>query len=85
MRWTAYYGRLDALVRPDCARLPDVAGSVSNVLLPGEGHLSILQSARLWDDVFTLSEELAGIQHGTIKATVLIETLPAAFEMDEIL
>ncbi|MEV8251671.1 malate synthase A [Microbacterium sp. NPDC076768] len=41
--------------------------------------------AKLWDDVFTFSEEYIGIPHGTIRATVLIETLPAAFEMDEIL
>jgi malate synthase len=46
-----------------------------------ESHLE----ARLWDDVFSFAEELAGLEHGTIKATVLIETLPAAFEMDEIL
>jgi malate synthase len=46
-----------------------------------ESHLE----ARLWNDVFLLSQELLGIPHGTIKATVLIETLPAAFEMDEIL
>ncbi|WP_424465670.1 malate synthase A [Pseudoclavibacter helvolus] len=46
-----------------------------------EGHLE----ARLWDDVFTFSERALGIDHGTIRATVLIETLPAAFEMDEIL
>ncbi len=43
------------------------------------------EEARLWDDVFSFSEERAGIPHGTIRATVLIETLPAAFEMDEIL
>src|SRR5690349_13454664 len=41
--------------------------------------------ARLWDDVFTATEELLGIPHGTIRATVLIETIPAAFEMEEIL
>jgi len=41
--------------------------------------------ARLWDDVFTFSENALGIPHGTIRATVLIETIPAAFEMDEIL
>ena len=41
--------------------------------------------AKLWDDVFSFSEEYIGIPHGTIRATVLIETLPAAFEMDEIL
>ncbi len=46
-----------------------------------ESHLE----ARLWNDVFTLAEQELGITHGTIKATVLIETLPAAFEMDEIL
>ncbi|SDE62815.1 malate synthase A [Kordiimonas lacus] len=41
--------------------------------------------AKLWDDVFTYTEEVLGLEHGTIKTTVLIETLPAAFEMDEIL
>lgn len=43
------------------------------------------EEARLWDDVFSFSEEYLGIPHGTIRATVLIETLPAAFEMEEIL
>ncbi|MFZ4893854.1 malate synthase A [Plantibacter sp. Mn2098] len=43
------------------------------------------EEAKLWDDVFTFSEEYLGLPHGTIRATVLIETLPAAFEMDEIL
>jgi malate synthase len=46
-----------------------------------ESHLE----ARLWNDVFVLAQEELGIPRGTIKATVLIETLPAAFEMDEIL
>ncbi|MBA2738560.1 MAG: malate synthase A [Nocardioidaceae bacterium] len=46
-----------------------------------ESHLE----ARLWNDVFSLTEERLGLEAGTIKATVLIETLPAAFEMDEIL
>lgn len=41
--------------------------------------------ARLWNDVFTFAEEYVGIDHGTIRATVLIETIPAAFQMDEIL
>ncbi len=41
--------------------------------------------ARLWDAIFTRAEEQLGIPHGSTKATVLIETLPAAFEMDEIL
>jgi malate synthase len=43
------------------------------------------REARLWNDAFDLAEEHIGLPHGTIKATVLIETLPAAFEMDEIL
>lgn len=41
--------------------------------------------ARLWNDVFVLAQELLGMPRGTIRATVLIETLPAAMEMDEIL
>ncbi len=43
------------------------------------------REARLWKDVFTVAEDHVGLKRGTIKATVLIETLPAAFEMDEIL
>jgi malate synthase len=43
------------------------------------------EEARLWDDVFSFSESELGLEHGTIKATVLIETILAAFEMDEIL
>ncbi|MCA1705305.1 MAG: malate synthase A, partial [Actinobacteria bacterium] len=46
-----------------------------------ESHLE----ARLWNDVFTFSQDRLGIPVGTIKATVLIETVPAAFEMEEIL
>ncbi len=46
-----------------------------------ESHLE----ARLWKDVFTFSEQRLGIPHGTIRATVLIETILGAFEMDEIL
>ena len=41
--------------------------------------------ARLWNDVFVFAQEFLGVPRGTIRATVLIETLPAAFEMDEIL
>ncbi|WP_022881215.1 malate synthase A [Gryllotalpicola ginsengisoli] len=41
--------------------------------------------ARLWDDVFTFTENALGLEHGTIRATVLIETITAAFEMEEIL
>lgn len=46
-----------------------------------EGHLE----ARLWNDVFCFAQDELGIPRGTIKATVLIETILAAFEMDEIL
>ncbi len=41
--------------------------------------------ARLWNDVFVLAQDLLGIPERTIRATVLVETLPAAFEMEEIL
>ncbi len=41
--------------------------------------------ARLWNEVFDFAQESLGIPRGTVRATVLIETLPAAFEMDEIL
>ncbi|KAA2253629.1 malate synthase A [Solihabitans fulvus] len=46
-----------------------------------ESHLE----ARLWNQVFTQAQAQLGIPQGTIRATVLIETIPAAFEMDEIL
>jgi len=46
-----------------------------------ESHLE----ARLWSDVFRAAQEELGLPHGTIRATVLIETILAAFEMDEIL
>ena len=46
-----------------------------------ESHLE----ARLWNDVFLHAQERLGLPSGTVKATVLIETLPAAFEMEEIL
>jgi malate synthase len=43
------------------------------------------REARIWNDVFHLAQDELGIPRGTIRATVLIETIPAAFEMDEIL
>ncbi len=43
------------------------------------------REARLWNDVISHAEELLGLAPGTVKVTVLIETLPAAFQMDEIL
>jgi malate synthase len=46
-----------------------------------ESHLE----ARLWNDAFNLGQDFLGIPRGTIRATVLIETYPAAFEMEEIL
>jgi malate synthase len=46
-----------------------------------ESHLE----ARLWNDVFLRAQERLGLDPGTIRATVLIETIPAAFEMEEIL
>jgi malate synthase len=46
-----------------------------------ESHLE----ARFWNDVFLATQEVLGLPRGTIRTTVLIETIPAAFEMDEIL
>ncbi|MEO7711746.1 MAG: malate synthase A, partial [Gemmatimonadaceae bacterium] len=43
------------------------------------------REARLWNDVFVFAQDALGIPVGTIRATVLIETLPAAFDMEEIL
>lgn len=41
--------------------------------------------ARLWNEVFTFAQEYVGIPHGTVRATMLIETIPAAFQMEEFL
>jgi malate synthase len=46
-----------------------------------ESHLE----ARLWNDVFVYAQETLGIPQGSVKATVLIETIPAAFQMEEII
>ena len=57
-------------------------GSGPYLYLPKlESHLE----ARLWNDAFRIAQEAVGVPYGTIRATVLIETLPAAFEMEEIL
>jgi len=65
-----------------CAQRLVDRGSGPYFYLPKmESHLE----ARLWNDVFNHAQDALGIPRGTIKATVLIETLPAAFEMDEIL
>ena len=65
-----------------CARRQIDRGSGPYFYLPKlESHLE----ARLWNDVFVFAQDLLGIPRGTIRATVLIETITAAFEMDEIL
>jgi malate synthase len=57
-------------------------GSAPYFYLPKLEHYL---EARLWEDVFTFSEEALGLPLGTIRATVLIETITAAFQMEEIL
>ena len=64
------------------ARAAIEAGSGPYFYLP---KLEGRHEAALWSDVLEFSEEWLGLDRGTIKVTVLIETLPAAFEMDEIL
>ncbi len=65
-----------------CAQSQIDAGRGPYFYLPKmESHLE----ARLWNDVFVRAQELRGIPVGTVRATVLIETYPAAFEMEEIL
>ncbi|MFD0826123.1 malate synthase A [Neobacillus sp. M.A.Huq-85] len=65
--------------------------NVNNLLAIGTGpyfYLPKLEShleARLWNDVFVFAQDKLGVPQGTIKATVLIETILAAFEMNEIL
>ena len=64
-------------------RAPALAkGSGPYFYLP---KLESRHEAALWSDVFAFAEDKLRLERGTIKATVLIETLPAAFEMDEIL
>src|SRR5947209_20223589 len=65
-----------------CAKAQAAAGSTPAFYLPKlESHLE----ARLWNDVFSHAEAALGIPAGTVRATVLIETITAAFEMEEIL
>jgi malate synthase len=65
-----------------CARRQLAAGKGPYFSLAKlESHLE----ARLWNDAFNLAQDALGIPRGTIRATVLIETIPAAFEMEEIL
>src|SRR6202522_1888977 len=65
-----------------CAKAQIAQGATPAFYLPKlETHFE----ARVWNDVFSDAERELGVPHGTFKATILIETLPAAFEMDEIL
>ena len=65
-----------------CARRQLDQGSGPYFYLPKmESHLE----ARLWNDAFNLAQDSLGLPRGTIRATVLVETIPAAFEMEEIL
>ncbi|MDZ4792018.1 MAG: malate synthase A [Hyphomicrobiales bacterium] len=65
--------------------------NAKNVLAKGKGlyfYLPKMEShleARLWNDVFVYAQSVLGVPIGTVKATMLIETLPAVFEMHEIL
>lgn len=71
-----------ALFATGCARELVAAGKGPYAYLPKlQSHLE----ARLWDEVFTVTEEHLGLAHGTVRATVLIETIHAAFEMEEVL
>lgn len=45
----------------------------------------LCREAKIWNNVFERAEEIVGIERGSIRATVLIETLPAVFQMNEIL
>jgi malate synthase len=66
----------------NCARRQLAAGRGPYFYLAKmESH----HEARLWNDAFILAQDMLGIPRGTIRATVLIETIPAAFEMEEIL
>lgn len=64
-----------------CGRAIAALGQGPFYYLP---KLEVLEEARFWNEVFSFAEDSIGLTAGTIKATVLIETLTAAFEMDEI-
>ena len=71
-----------ALYMAACAQRQLDKGKGPYFYLPKmESHLE----ARLWNDAFNIAQDFLSIPRGTIRATVLIETIPAAFEMDEIL
>jgi malate synthase len=93
--WHLHDKHLDIDGRPISASLLDAGlflfHNASRLLERGAGpyfYLPKMEShleARLWNDVFLHAQDALGIDRGSIRATVLIETLPAAFEMDEIL
>jgi malate synthase len=93
--WHLVERHVDVDGRPVSASLFDfgvfLARNTERLLERGTGpyfYLPKLEShleARLWNDAIVLAQERLGIPRGTIKATVLIETILAAFEMDEIL
>jgi len=93
--WHLIEQHVEVDLRPVSASLFDFgvyfARNAARLLERGTGpyfYLPKLEShveARLWNDVFRFSQDRLGLPQGTIKATVLIETILAAFEMDEIL
>ena len=71
-----------ALYMVNCAKLQIARGLGPYFYLAKlESHLE----ARLWNDAFNLAQDFLEIPRGTVRATILIETFPAAFEMEEIL
>jgi malate synthase len=93
--WHLLERHLELDRRPASASLFDfgvfLARNAERLLARGSGpyfYLPKLEShleARLWNDAFLLAQDRLGLPRGTIKATVLVETILAAFEMDEIL
>ena len=65
-----------------CAQRLVDRGSGPYLYLPKLEHHD---EAALWNDVFLYAQDVAGVPRGTVRATVLVETLPAAFQMEEIL
>jgi malate synthase len=65
-----------------CAKTQMAKGATPAFYLP---KMESRLEARLWNDVFVYAQRALDVPNGTFKATVLIETLPAAFEMDEII
>lgn len=75
VRWLAYYSNLDVVAPPRSARLELPALAARNILVPDEGHLSILRSARL---VSSIAVELAGVElAGVEPSTVATSGTPA--------